>query len=225
MERITDNPRPASAIELKSHIEAERTGLPFLVFRDGAGNQVIHMIGDAQRVALGRSSADVELPWDDQVSRAHAELSRVGEEWVLADDGLSLNGTFLNGAVVRGRRRIHDGDALRVGHTTMLFRNPTEADARTTRPITSPQPVVTLSDGQRRVLVALCRPFKSSTAFVTPATNDQIAAELFLTVDAVKKQMRALFQKFGVESLPQNEKRARLVERAFAGGFISERDL
>jgi serine/threonine protein kinase len=34
-------------------------------------------------------------------------------------------------------------------------------------------------------------------------TNEQIAAELFLTV----------------------EKRARLVERAFAAGFISERDL
>ena len=41
----------------------------------------------------------------------------------------------------------------------------------------------------------------------------------------MKKQMRALFQKFGIENLPQNEKRARLVERAFAGGFVSERDL
>jgi predicted component of type VI protein secretion system len=225
MERASDNPRPASAVELKSHIEAERTGIPFLVFRDALGNQVIHLVGQDGRVSLGRSSADIALPWDDQVSRAHAELCRVGEEWVLADDGLSLNGTFLNGTVVRGRRRIHDGDALRVGRTTLLFRNPSEADARTTRPMTNPQPAVSLSDGQRRVLVALCRPFKASTAFVTPATNDQIAAELFLTVDAVKKQMRALFQKFGVESLPQNEKRARLVERAFAGGFISERDL
>jgi hypothetical protein len=37
--------------------------------------------------------------------------------------------------------------------------------------------------------------------------------------------MRALFEKFGVESLPQNEKRARVVERAFAAGFISKRDL
>jgi hypothetical protein len=43
-------------------------------------------------------------------------------------------------------------------------------------------------------------------------------------VDAVKKHLRTLFQKFGVAHLPQNEKRARLVERAFAGGFISEHD-
>jgi hypothetical protein len=36
---------------------------------------------------------------------------------------------------------------------------------------------------------------------------------------------RGLFEKFGVEGLPQHEKRARLVERAFAAGFVSERDL
>lgn len=225
MHPAADNPRPATAAELKSHIEAERTGSPFLVFRDAAGGQVIYLVRGAGQVAIGRTAADVELPWDDQVSRAHAELSRVGDEWVVADDGLSLNGTFVNGVAIHGRRRLHDGDAVRVGRTTVLFRNPREADARTTRPVTGPHPAIDLSDGQRRVLVALCRPFKSSTAFVTPATNEQIAGELFLTVDAVKKQMRALFQKFGVESLPQNEKRARLVERAFAGGFVSERDL
>jgi hypothetical protein len=224
MEGAVMSPRPASARELKSHIEAERNGAPFLVFRDETGGQVIHAIPN-DRVTLGRSSADVELPWDDQVSRVHAELFRVGQEWAVSDDGLSLNGTFLNGAVVRGRRRVHDGDVLRVGRTTILFRNPNEAEARSTSPITSPHRVVMLSEGQRRVLVALCRPFKSSTAFVTPATNEQIAAELFLTVDAVKKQMRALFEKFGVQGLPQNEKRARLVERAFAGGTISEADL
>ena len=225
MRPATDNPRPANARELKAHIEAERTGKPFVVFRDTTGDQMIHVIGDADRVAVGRRAADVELPWDDQVSRAHAELCRVGQEWVLADDGLSLNGSFVNGAVVKGRRRIHDGDALRVGRTTLLFRNPSEADSRTTTPVTGPHPGITLSDTQQRVLIALCRPFKSSTAFVTPATNEQIAGELFLTIDAVKKQMRALFAKFGVENLPQNEKRARLVERAFAGGFVSERDL
>jgi hypothetical protein len=34
-----------------------------------------------------------------------------------------------------------------------------------------------------------------------------------------------LFAKFGIEQLPQNQKRARLVERAFFSGVISERDL
>ena len=54
-----------------------------------------------------------------------------------------------------------------------------------------------LSETQRRVLVALCRPFRDGSAFATPATNQEIAAEVFLGVDAVKTHLRALFAKFG----------------------------
>jgi hypothetical protein len=82
-----------------------------------------------------------------------------------------------------------------------------------------------LSDAQRRVLVSLCRPFKEPTGYVTPATNQQIAAELYLSVDAVKTHLRALFAKFGVEDLPQNRKRVRLVELALTGGVVTPREL
>ena len=224
---VPASPRAATAVELKAQIDAERKGLPFLLFRDGAGRHRIFVLGDTEeRIALGRrSSANVALTWDQEVSRLHAELRRIGDEWTLLDDGLSLNGSFVNGELVRGHRRLHDGDTLRLGGTVLMFRNPTEADSQATAPAAELRQAVSLSDAQRRVLIALCRPFKSSTAFVTPATNEQIAGELFLTVDAVKKHMRALFEKFGVAHLPQNEKRARLVERAFAAGFVSEHDL
>jgi DNA-binding CsgD family transcriptional regulator len=82
-----------------------------------------------------------------------------------------------------------------------------------------------LSDSQRRVLVALCRPFKESSGYVTPATNQQIADELFLSVDAIKTHLRALFAKFGIEALPQNQKRARLVELALKSGVVTVREL
>jgi hypothetical protein len=82
-----------------------------------------------------------------------------------------------------------------------------------------------LSDAQRRVLVALCRPFKEPGTFTTPATNQQIAAELVLSVEAVKTHLRALFAKFDIEDLPHNQKRAKLIERAFQTGSVSERDL
>ena len=75
------------------------------------------------------------------------------------------------------------------------------------------------------MLVALCRPYRDGNAFATPPTNQQMAAELFLSADAVKSHMRALFQRFDVEGLPQNQKRARLVELAFRSGEITERDL
>jgi len=228
---VADTARPpqaATASELKAQIEAEREGLPFLIFRDGHGRHQIFVLDpETDRLSIGRrSSADVALTWDEGVSRLHAELRRIGEDWTLVDDGLSMNGSFVNGERVSGRRRLHDGDALRVGGTVLVFRKPGEVEEPGgTVPMTDLNRVVSLSETQRKVLVALCRPFKSTTAFVIPATNDEIASELYLSVDAVKKHMRALFEKFGVENLPQNEKRARLVERALAGGLISEREL
>jgi pSer/pThr/pTyr-binding forkhead associated (FHA) protein len=220
-------PHAATATELKAQIEAEREGLPFLIFRDGDSKHRLFVLDEAQdHVTLGRrSSADVALSWDGEVSRLHAELIRKGVEWTLSDDGLSLNGSFVNGQPVRGHRRLRDGDAIRVGATVLVFRNPRDQESNATKPSSDLLRVVSLTEAQRRVLVALCRPFKNSAVFVTPPTNDQIAGELFLSVDAVKKHLRALFEKFGVGHLPQNEKRARLVERAFAGGFISDSEL
>jgi DNA-binding NarL/FixJ family response regulator len=57
-----------------------------------------------------------------------------------------------------------------------------------------------------------------------PATNQAIAKEVFLSVHAVKSHLRALFQKFGIESLQQNQKRARLAALALQSGLVSERD-
>ena len=44
-------------------------------------------------------------------------------------------------------------------------------------------------------------------------------------MDAVKTHLRALFAKFGVGDLPQNQKRVKLVERAFQSGALSPKDL
>ena len=41
----------------------------------------------------------------------------------------------------------------------------------------------------------------------------------------MKTHMRALFDKFGVGDVPQNQKRAKLVERAFQSGAIGPKNL
>jgi pSer/pThr/pTyr-binding forkhead associated (FHA) protein len=213
--------------DLQARTEAERSGVPFLLYRDGEDRQRLFSFErDVVQASVGRrETADLVLDWDDQVSRLHAQFERVEQDWTVVDDGLSRNGTFVNGERIHGRRRLSDGDTLRFGSTTMTFRSPQlEVVAGTAIAGDSPA-AVDLSGGQRRVLVALCRPYKEGAAFASPATNQQIAEELYLSVDAVKTHLRVLFAKFGVEQLPQNQKRTRLVERAFLSGVISEHDL
>ncbi len=43
--------------------------------------------------------------------------------------------------------------------------------------------------------------------------------------DAIKTRMRGRFQRCRVEELPQNQKRARVVELAFTYGIVRETDL
>ena len=82
-----------------------------------------------------------------------------------------------------------------------------------------------LTDSQRRVLVALCRPYGSGESFATPATNRVIAAEVHLSVDGVKGHLRVLFDRYGLSEVPQNEKRARLAAEALRSGAVKPSDL
>jgi predicted component of type VI protein secretion system len=202
--------------------------MPFLVYRDGDDVQRIVALDRAalQRLTVGRApDNDVPLVWDGHVSRVHAELSVAGGDWVLDDDGLSRNGTWVNGERLMRRRRLEDGDVLRVGTTHIRFRMPLRDDFGTTALDSSGPPEASLSPAQRRVLIALCRPLAGGDPYATPATNQQIAAELFLSVDAVKTHLRALFAKFGVEQLGQNQKRSALAARAMTSGVISRDEL
>jgi hypothetical protein len=81
-------------------------------------------------------------------------------------------------------------------------------------------PTIPLTDTQNRILASLCRPLADGSRFATPATNQEIADEVFLSVDAVKAHLRTLYRKFGIEDLPHNQKRARLTELVLEGGYL-----
>jgi pSer/pThr/pTyr-binding forkhead associated (FHA) protein len=220
------DPLPAeTGGELKQRLEAERRLNPFLIHRDEEGEQMIRELGELERLSVGRGeSCDLRLGFDPEVSSLHAELERIGGDWVLVDDGLSRNGTFVNGERVAGRRRLLDGDAIRFGGTLVVFRAP-GADAGETAPAKGAVDARSITDTQRRILVALCRPYREGSDFATPAPNREIAEQVFLSVDAVKAHLRTLFEKFEVGDLPQNQKRVNLAERALRSGVISPRDL
>jgi hypothetical protein len=216
-------PRPRSAGELQRVIALDRVGGPYVLYRDGGDVQVEVAPASRTRLTIGRDPGnDVPLGWDARVSRLHAELERHGESWILRDDGISTNGTSVNGDRVRSRRLRH-GDVLQVGRTVIVYRDPGEASVGGTVPADD-SILVSVTPAQRRVLLELCRPFVSDPVHAFPPTNAEIAAALVVSERAVKSQMRTLFRTFGIESLPQNAKRARLAEMALAAAVVSTTD-
>jgi pSer/pThr/pTyr-binding forkhead associated (FHA) protein len=211
--------------ELKERLEAERTGEPFLVYRDANARQRICVLSTPRTtVAIGRRAGnDITLDWDPEVSRLHAIVEHVGEQWTIADETLSSNGSFVNGERLAGRHRLEDGDTILVGGTPIMFREPGAEPGQSTVPAGAAPRRSDLSSAQVRVLIALCRPYRDAP-YAVPATNQAIGSEVFLSVHAVKSHLRALFQKFGIEGLQQNQKRARLAALALQSGLVSDRD-
>jgi hypothetical protein len=219
LNRFADSPA-----DLKERLDAERRGGAFVVFRNSAGEQqLITLDPTSDELTVGRAGeCEVCLDGDVEVSRLHALLAPKGGSWTLDDSGLSRNGTFLNGERVDGQCVLRDRDVVRAGTTEIRFFDPSPQRTHTvTKHAAFLEPPV-ISSAQMKVLVALCAPYKGRSAFATPASNEAIAAQLVLSVDAVKSHLRALFIKFGLERLPRTEKRIRLAEEAFARGIVRD---
>jgi FHA domain len=215
----------SSPADLKARLEAERGGTPFLVYRDEDGLQrIVELAPHRPRLSIGRQPAsDVALAWDEEVSRAHAEIERIGEVWTLVDDGRSRNGSYVGGERVHGRCALHDGDVITIGRTTLEFLAPQgDGDPSTVVGVRGATPRLTAA--QRRVLVALCRPLVDSR-FGSPPSNRELAAELCLSVETVKFHLHALFELFGIAHVRQHHKRAALARLALEQGAVSPREV
>jgi FHA domain len=215
----------ATPSEIKALIAIEKLDSPFLAYRDHAGAlQLVSLSATGEPLVVGRrTGVDVQLAWDSEVSGVHAELRCIGGEWTVIDND-STNKTFVNGSAVE-RQRLRDGDRMIMGATVIAFR---EAVIDAVSPTTTGKELPraeALTQAQRRVLVALCRPQLTEGDYHAPASNKAIADELFLSVDAVKTHMRTMFILFDLDGLPQNQKRAGLAELALRTGLVAKRDL
>lgn len=210
----------ATPSELKARLEAERGSDALLVYRNADGEQIIAPLVGRQLTVGRRDDNDIALAWDKQVSRLHAQIERIKGDWCLVDDGLSRNGSFLNSERIVGKRRLADGDRLCFGATAMVYRAPATDRIESTIGVSTTAPSVVLSETRRRILLALARPVARS-AFATPATNQEIADEVCLSVDAVKAHLRGLFEQFGLSDLPQNQKRATLAATVLLNSVLA----
>lgn len=107
------------------HEDVARTAAAWFV--DAGGQGWWPLLEGLTEVSLGRQETSDLWVDDLNVSRRHATLRRRGGRYVLADDG-SRNGTFVNDRQIHVDTPLKDGDRVRIGGTTLVFRQP-EASA------------------------------------------------------------------------------------------------
>jgi hypothetical protein len=213
--------------ELEARRAAERIGAPFLVYRDDEGRQHIFSLAKhAQSVTLGRrEEADISVPWDPEMSRLHAELELRAGEWTVCDDGFSQNGTWVNGMRLAGRRRLADGDLLRVGRTIFAFCTP--AGGSPLGPTMVPGELSAtprFSEQQQRVLRALCRPLFTDGEGINPATDEEVAEATGIPLEAVVSELDHLGRAMGLDDMPHADQRAEIALLALRSGLVSADD-
>lgn len=217
-------PSPCSPEEQQRFGEAAAAGFPFLMWQDHDGSPRIFVLGADGCLTIGRrASCDVVLE-DDLVSRVHAALEPIAGDWALRDDGISRNGTFVNGEQIVSRR-LADGDRLCFGRTEMTYRRPPRKGSVLTVSASSLSETRALTDVQRAVLTALARPHRRDTPLAVPASNGAIAKEVGLSLDAVKGHLDVLCRRFEIAEPTSAQRRVRLVECAWRWGLIAESDL
>jgi FHA domain len=213
----------ATEEDLQARRAAERRGAPFLVLRDDHGRQrIFELAGERPSVTIGRRlEADLPLPWDPEVSRLHAELVLRAGDWTICDDGLSQNGTWVNERRLAGRRRLGDGDLIRIGRTVLAFCSPGRRGSIVTMVPGQLSATPRFSEQQQRVLRALCRPLMGDGVGLAPADDEAIAGETGIPPSVVSSELDHLGRAFGLEDMPVAERRAEIALLALRAGLVT----
>ena len=216
----------ASPDDLDARREAEKRGEPFLVLRDDKRVQrIVELDESAGSVTVGRRlEADVPLPWDPEVSRLHAELEFKAGEWTLCDDGFSQNGTYVNGLRIHGRRRLMDGDLVRIGQTPIAFCDPSLGGLGVTLAPGELGIAPKFSEQQQRILRGLCRPLMGDGEGIAPASDEQIAEATGVPADIVTTELDHLGRSFGLQDMPPADQRAEIALLALRSGLVKADD-
>jgi DNA-binding SARP family transcriptional activator len=178
---------------------AHRDGRPFLLLHEGGAQRVIALDPAGSPVRIGRSqSNDIALDWDREVSREHARLEHGPAGWELVDDGVSRNGSFVDGERVRVRRRLQDAQILRMGRTVLLYRT---SGAPVARPAPALGATVDAPHEAANQLTEHERGLLTALAAGRPAAGVEV-----------------LWRRFDVEDLPEAQRAAMVLRLARATG-------
>ena len=199
--------------------------MAFLVYSDGEDKEQVFPLERRRTVTIGRrDEADISLPWDPECSRLHAELELRAGEWTITDDGLSQNGTWVNELRLYGRRRLADGDMVRVGRTVVTFSQPEAMGIGPTLVPGELSATPRFSEQQQRILKELCRPLFGDGEGVEPTSDEDIAAALGIALENVTTELDHLTRALGLEDMPPSESRAEVALLALRSGLVGADD-
>lgn len=102
-----------------TRLNAEPLPTAVLVVKIGTKDGLKFPLGRRGVIIGRRRTSDIRIE-DTNVSRVHASIDCVGEEYFLTDLG-STNGTYVNGARIN-KRKLAAGDLVRIGTTILEFK-------------------------------------------------------------------------------------------------------
>ena len=195
------------------------------IFTTDGHHQIVEL-GD-EPVTLGRKQeyADVAIAGDDTVSRLHVKFEPYpnGLGWTVEDQG-AKNGTKVNGERVYGKHNLRNGDEIRIGATTVVFRKPDSDDGSSTKPGARPPAV---RPKELEALIELCRPYYGNARTKHAGSRKEIAAAMFVGEPAVQAHLSNLYDRFGIpdgDDIPAGKSRRDLLaEFAMDSGIVGRR--
>ena len=195
---------------------------PFLLFRDGDGRQRIFNLEASDRLDHGRPPVrgrHLAAVGPGGLAPARRAVLPAGE-WTICDDGWSQNGTWVNGLRLAGRRRLADGDLVKIGRTIMGFHQPGSNGPGPTMVEAELSATPRFSEQQQRILRSLCRPLFADGDGFNPSSDLEVAEATGIEVEVVTQELDLLARLFGLEDMPRPERRAEVALLAVRSGLV-----
>jgi pSer/pThr/pTyr-binding forkhead associated (FHA) protein len=151
---------------------------------------------------------------DETVSTDHAELTRRGASYLIADLG-SRNGTIVNGRRLEKSLRLNNGDVVQIGPFRLELDLPKTVATR-------PREAVTfeLTADERAVARALVAHYRQGDTFAgRPATRREIAEQLHFSESSVKRRLDSLARKLRLGDEPPGDRTRAIADRVIGLGL------
>jgi hypothetical protein len=214
--------RATHELDLEGEVRAE--GRPYVRYRDGVLFRALSLSPSASPVDIGRVDVcPVRIESDPLVSRRHARLIFAAGWWSI-EDAASHNGTFMGDRRIPGETILNDGACFRVGDTVLSVHLPRSAPDQTTLEaehaelrLLDPSPI------QRKILVALARPWLAGHELPVSPSDADIARTLGCDVESIADAVTDLYEQAGLSS--DVDQRSGLIALAMHERTVTPEDL